>query len=208
MGSPRESSRIVLKDHLIIAARTLLLAIHVGTQYQDEETIKRVIQNSFNNAIEDLENFENHPDAYLVDIVDPDDGLIPAKPIVNNLIRELKDNRERYINDDNYTNEDAFDFFQTFVVEKLLLFQTRASMILALQEEYQGQDGEFERVLLERGLREAGIKSRKRTKNSHRKRTKNSHRKRTKNSHRKRTKNSHRKRRSKKHRKSRKNVNI
>ena len=204
MGSPRESSRIPLKDHLIIAARTLLLAIHAGTQYQDQETIKRVIQNSFNNAIEDLENFENHPDAYLVDIVDPDDGLIPAKPIVNNLISELKDNRERYTNDDDYTNEDAFEFFQTFVGEKLLLFQTRASMILALQEEYQGQEGEFERVLLERGLREAGRKSRKRKTKRHRKRKTKRHRKKRKSRKTKR----HRKRKSKRHRKSKKCKHI
>ena len=195
MGSPRESSKIPLKDHLIIAARTLLLAIHAGTQYRDQETIKRVIQNSFNNAIEDLENFENHPDAFLIDIVDPDDGLIPAKPIVNNLISELKDNRERYTNDDDYTNEDAFEFFQTFVGEKLLLFQTRASMILALQEEYQGQDGEFERVLLERGLREAGKKSRKRKTKRHRKKRKSRRTKRHKKKRKSRRTKTHRKKR-------------
>ena len=189
MGSPIESSKIPLKDHLIIAARTLLLAIQVEQgdhpEYDNPEMKQIIINDSFDKAIEYLENFENHPDAYLVDIVDPDHGLIPAKPIVNNLISELKDNREQYMNDDDYTNEDASDFFQRFVNEKLLLFQTRASMILALQEQYQGQEGEFERVLLERGLRERGGRKRKKRKTKKRRKTKR--RKKTK-KHRKRRK--------------------
>ena len=56
MGSPRESSKIPLKDHLIIAARTLLLAIHAGTQYRDEETIKsymKMFSDAFGESEED-----------------------------------------------------------------------------------------------------------------------------------------------------------
>ena len=48
-------------------------------------------------------------------------------------------------------DESAVEFFQRFEY-KLHLLKTRASMILGLQEQFQGQEGEFERILIERRL--------------------------------------------------------
>ena len=172
MASSREASDVPLTYHLMIATRTLSLAIHVARSNASSELTNRVIKDSFDKVIEDLENFENHPDASLLEIQDPNgDGLIPAKPIVNDFISELQDNRERYINDNDYKNQHAIDFFLGFVETKLLPFQTIASNMLALQQEHQGQEG--------------GRKRRKQKTKRHRKKRKTKRRRKTRRKNRK-----------------------
>ena len=91
MASPQEASETSLNDHLMMATRTLLLAIHAGTEYHGSKLTNRIIKNTFDMVIEDLQNFENHPDYSLVEILVPEEhGLIPAKQIINNLMDVVK----------------------------------------------------------------------------------------------------------------------
>lgn len=200
-----EASQTPLKHHLINGAVSLGSALRVFQEQRHEFTdqeIKQIIIKHFDEAIEHLENFENHPDASLVRVLYPDvddGGLIPAKQILTKLISELKLHRKWYIKEENdesvnYTNQDVIDFLQFFYFEKFLLFQARSSMILALQEEFHGQEGAFEAELLQRGLG-GGVKSRKRKTKSHRKKMKKLGKRRKPKTHRKKKKSRKTKRR-------------